>query len=761
MKKLSILIFFIALVGIMPSLLQYGAFVMAKDFATQQVPFIIETKRLLASGAPFWSWNTFTGADAIGSYSFYTLTSPFVWFACLFPYKFILQGITLVLFLKFLCAGWASYAFLRKMDVSSQASVLGALMYAFSSYAVSNIGYYHFMEPMICFPLLLLGVEKFLRDEKWGNAFLAGTVFLTAFVNYYFLPGSLICAGLYGVFRMFSPDSKPSLGLCLKAVFWVGAGVLMAAAVLVPSVMMMEGNPRVSASSVFWLTSSLERFRTLLTPQLLEKINPLLQGSGWNSHAAHLPVVGILLATLYGIRHRDWLTWLCVLTILLYLSPLNGIFTLFTNPLYTRWAYALVLFLILASVKYLDEGGKVKGWELAVYILIVLGVTAFHYFYSNIAALLNGTFSVDGMTLADNVMVLLSVIASVVLLLVWSRDQTARRLTGCVVVASLLCLPARIWMETDSFFKLGGMESDPGLNKIGYIHKYLIHNNFPENADVFSGERTDFVTRDRNIYQNVGMLKNRPSVESYNSAAYHRTAPLFSMADTVRSGAFSWPNKFQRSFDALLSVKEVVVYDDPIRTPSRDLGYLVEREARDGYSVYENPDFIPMGFSYDSYVRESALDSLIGSTVECDVASMLLTSLSVKDEDIPKVESCLTEGSISRERPDLDSLVALRRASACYGFKGTTRGFTAKVDADGDRVVFFSVPHYRGFKALVDGVPTEILKVNFGQMAVKVGKGSHEIEFKYYPAGLKAGMALAAPSWLVFILCLFWRRKDE
>ena len=64
------------------------------------------------------------------------------------------------------------------------------------------------------------------------------------------------------------------------------------------------------------------------------------------------------------------------------------------------------------------------------------------------------------------------------------------------------------------------------------------------------------------------------------------------------------------------------------------------------------------------------------------------------------------------------------------------------MDADGDRVVFFSVPHYRGFKALVDGVPTEILKVNYGQMAVKVGKGAHEIEFKYYPAGLKAGMTV-------------------
>lgn len=748
MKKLSILIFFIALVGIMPSLLQYGAFVMAKDFATQQVPFIVETKRLLASGAPFWSWNTFTGADAIGSYSFYTLTSPFVWFACLFPYKFILQGITIALILKFLCAGWASFTYFRKMGISEQASILGGLMYAFSSFAISNLGYYHFMEPMICFPLLLLGVEKFIRDDRRGGLWLAGTVFLTAFVNYYFLPGSLICAGLYGACRLLSGEFKTSVKVWLEAAGLVILGVLMAAVVIVPSVMMMEGNPRVAASFDLWFSSSLERLRTLFAPQLMEKINPLLQGSGWNSNSAHLPVVGVLLAVLYGIRHRDWLAWLCLITVVLYLTPLNGIFSLFTNPTYTRWAYALVLFLVLASVKYLDEGNKVsRGW-VVVYVLAALGITVFQYAYSNISPLLSGSFRVSGIDAADNILVALSLIIGLSILVFWSRSQTVKRLTSCVVVAAALFFSLRVWTETDSYFRLVGENYEGGFSKLGYIDKYLVHNHFPRNKSNVFEYRTDFVTRDRNIYLNLGMMKNRPSVESYNSAAIHRTAPLFSLVDTVGSHVFSFPNKDTRAFDALMSVKEVVVFKDDLAVPRQETSHLVKSAETEEFTVYDNPDYIPMGISYDTFVRESEIDSAI----------QLLADLSVNDEDIPLLKGYATEGTVS-SGCCLDSLVSLRRSTACERFSGTTTGFKAKVQADSKRLVFFSVPFYKGFKAFVDGVPTRIFKVNFGQMAVKVDEGSHDIVFRYLPAGLKAGLAMAFPAWLVFFLLLFWKRE--
>ena len=93
MKKYLFLIVFVVIIGSIPLFIQYGTYIDCTDFAKQQIPFIMETKRMLLSGKPFWSWNTYYGDNFFGGYGFYTLTSPFVWINCLFPYKYIVRGI--------------------------------------------------------------------------------------------------------------------------------------------------------------------------------------------------------------------------------------------------------------------------------------------------------------------------------------------------------------------------------------------------------------------------------------------------------------------------------------------------------------------------------------------------------------------------------------------------------------------------------------------------------------------------------------------
>lgn len=47
-----LLIIFVVLIGALPLFVQYGAFIFPSDFMTQLLPFTLETKRMLASGAP-------------------------------------------------------------------------------------------------------------------------------------------------------------------------------------------------------------------------------------------------------------------------------------------------------------------------------------------------------------------------------------------------------------------------------------------------------------------------------------------------------------------------------------------------------------------------------------------------------------------------------------------------------------------------------------------------------------------------------------
>lgn len=70
--------FLIALVSILPILfLNEGRLFLVGDYMTQQIPFMKECRRVILSGTPFWSANTFLGANFIGTYSFYVYGSPF------------------------------------------------------------------------------------------------------------------------------------------------------------------------------------------------------------------------------------------------------------------------------------------------------------------------------------------------------------------------------------------------------------------------------------------------------------------------------------------------------------------------------------------------------------------------------------------------------------------------------------------------------------------------------------------------------------
>ncbi len=191
----NILIVIIATIGMIPGLFPTGGCIMTyQDITTQMLPFVYETKRMLASGVPFWSWNTFFGDNFLASYAYYTVFNPFTWINCLFPYKYLFQGFTIVLYLKFLVCGYVAQAYLRKMGFDERLSLIGCLLYTFSSWAITDLYYYMFLEPMILFPLLLIFVERFLRKEKHWCSGLVMATFVVVAVNYYFASINLIAA---------------------------------------------------------------------------------------------------------------------------------------------------------------------------------------------------------------------------------------------------------------------------------------------------------------------------------------------------------------------------------------------------------------------------------------------------------------------------------------------------------------------------------------------------------------------------------------
>ena len=86
---------------------------------------------------------------------------------------------------------------------------------------------------------------------------------------------------------------------------------------------------------------------------------------------------------------------------------------------------------------------------------------------------------------------------------------------------------------------------------------------------------------------------------------------------------------------------------------------------------------------------------------------------------------------------------------AITDFSSTEVKGTIDVKADG--LMYTSIPYEPGWTAFVDGEETEITPIADAMCAVYLGEGSHEITFKYSPAGFIPGVIAGVAALVIFI----------
>ena len=160
-------------------------------------------------------------------------------------------------------------------------------------------------------------------------------------------------------------------------------------------------------------------------------------------------------------------------------------------------------------------------------------------------------------------------------------------------------------------------------------------------------------------------------------------------------------------------------------------------------TIYENVDFLPMGFGYDNYISESEYQAL---PVE-NRHLVLLKALVLSDEDVQKYNSLLKKlDSSELENLNYESFkqdINERRKVVCNNFQQKKNGFSAEIDLKSEKIIFFSVPYEKGWTATINGEKAEILKVDDGLMAIKCPKGPNNIQFNYVPQGFVIGAMIS------------------
>lgn len=721
---LTVAIFSVGIIAVISGGFHY---VVASDFLRQEIPFIIETKRMFASGCPLYSWNTHLGENFIATYSFYTLTSPFVWLICLFPIKHIFWGVLLSLYLKTICTSIFSYLYFKKMNLGSMLSCIGALLYTFSSFYVCNLFYFHFCEPIMLFPLLLIAIEDFINEDRKSAFKLALCTFVVVWVNYYFAISSLILGAIYFLFRS-AGTGRFKWVLLFKAIGVVLIGIMAAAVVLIPTFFNLIGVPRAHITDDFGWGGIFEFLRLgriyyLLFPCTTD-FQKIFTGYDFSSTEAFIGFFGIFPVLIYAYKRRDWLGWLAITLIIMYLiTPLNALFCLYSNSGYTRWIYGLILIGILATLRFTKSRMKPQWRYLIAYISLAT------IFLFMMLWMLFHTQQIPPKHIPELGLIALNFAC----LIIWAcRKYDAKTLLWCVIIcscanmylATMMCFdyPDRQFVNKDDIYNiLQEYDGDLVLHENNYTH------------------RTEFISSVSG--HNLSMIINRPSLASFHSMFNKHVTPLRDLvAPVLSTSPFYYKMKHRVEFNTLTSVKEIYDYGNPNHYDEPYSIELIPIDTVGKVKRYDFPYYIKPGFSYDRYITESEIN--VAKDRSENIMLLMLDNLVINDSDDAELSKYISHGSVNHD-VSIDSLVNQRRQTTCSHFSGNTRGFTASINLDRDQVIFFSVPADDGFTAKIDNKPVKIYKVNLGLSAIVVPAGRHDIKFSYYPPGLNTGLMLS------------------
>ena len=772
-----------------------GVFYYYGDFNVQEIPFYQMMHGLVRDGELGWNHLTDLGTDTLASYSFYMMGSPFFWMTIPFPNEIVPNLIGPLLILKFACAASAAYIFLQRYVRNKSMAVLGGLLYAFSGFSIYNVFFFHFHEPMIVFPLLLAALDAFLYDGRRG--IFAVAVFAACVVNYYFFVGQALFLVMYYLMIMLTKTCKFRIKDTLLLAAEVVIGFCGTAFVLLPSVIGLMGNPRLNSLPNGWDSLAYAREQkywliilSFLFPADLPAMPVFTPESNckWASVAGWLPLFSVTGVVAYlQLKKRDWIKKLIVLLMLFAMIPvLNSMFQLMNSSIYyARWFYMPVLIFSLASVRAIED--KEANWNRA--IAWSVGLTMGATLLIGVMPLTTGeegskTTSIGVQSSFEKfwLYALMAMISLLVFVLIykkmWHKRGFAVTIISCAmgvaVFSSLLIIGHGVYVSgtTDS------------------IKAHIVNARDKIEIDDLEDVRSDFYE----AVDNTSMYWKIQSMNCFQSSVSTSIMQFYEKMGITRDVA-SRPDFSAYGLRTLFSCK--YYFDDML--DSNNPEYYECFEDKDGntkmpgwkylktsndFKIYENENYVPMGFAYDSYVTEEEFERVRTSNrSEAILNAMVLSrDLMKKYSDITgyydKPYYLLYGSDPKTFKSEVDEYIFGKgilkeqanrlRAKSCSSFEYTKNGFKAEFDnsTDKETLLFFSVPYSEGFSAAVNSKSADVEKVNYGLMAVKVPKGKSEIVFTYRTPGFKTGTAIsicAAAAFVIYmtLIILFRVRKKE
>ena len=704
-----------------------------------------------------FSWATDLGSGVMNAYSFYLYGSPFFWLSVLFPQGWLPYLMCPLLVLKFAVAGGGAYLYARRYVQNPDYAVLAACLYAFSGFGIYNIFFNHFIDVVALFPWLLWALDECVYSGRRG--LFALLVALNLLNSYFFFAGQVVFLAIYFICKVSAGEIRLTPRLFGTLAFESLLGVALGCLLVWPAFLSLLQNPRTTDISSGWgfLTySKVQQYLAILVSWIMPPDSPYIvsiwsEGTiKWTSMTAYLPLCSLAGVLAYWRSRRgDAKKRVVAVCALCALVPvLNSAFYAFNASYYARWYYMPVLILAVMTAGAWEDPDADLERPAGVVAWLMMATLAFA-----LAPVNEG----DGWSLgvlenpAQYLAVLAFGLAGLVLYHWLIRDRTPRRFCRRTL-AALLAFSCVFGIVHIGIGKFGQWTYDSDLVE-QYEDSIALQAQFPEG---------DWRVDTYNCHDNLGLWMDKSCMQFFDSTVAPSILDFYSSLGFTRD-VRSNPEAYYYPLRALLSVRFTIMPEDErANFENEAVPGWTYYDSIEGFALYENDNYLPMGFTYDYYITEAQL----GEQTTLDACALLLRALALDEEDVaaygqyldPLPEAQLLDFSYERFQQD----VAARRASACTGFVMTNSGFSAEICLEEPELVFFAVPYDDGFTAYVGGQETDILRVDNGLMAVLCPAGCSSIDFVYSPAGLPLSRTvtlIALPIWLGYTGYFAWKRR--
>ncbi len=609
---------------------------------------------------PAFSMSIGYGSDILTTLSYYVIGDPICALTVFVPTRYMVYFYDFSILLRFYLSG-ITFSRLclyinqkHKDKFSKTAIMIGAFIYVFCGFAlIAGARHPYFMNPMIYFPLVILGVEMILNKEK-PYTFVLG-VFLSAISNFYFFYMIVILTVLYVIWRLVFVYHKDEIreAFCSlgKITGYSILGTAMSAIILVPTILRFLDDARIESGYIHTIFYTLEDYQ--------QSVSGFIAVNSWHDWLcmgyAAVALLAVFLLFMTKKKYRD-IKVAFISMVVMFSLPIIGQIMNGNSYACNRWIWGFSL-LISYIVVIMWDRLLATTFREKLQLLLCLCV------YFGLCMLMTRSRTVD--------FFIPMIIVVVFLCLLFLRNGKYQNI---LTVACISCVFINIAANAQLMYSprfedyiSEFADNDEVLDNYNYTEANVI-NELTDNDDTFS-RYTGSISKNNTLYTGLHSTQYYWSLSNGNITDFQQESGLNYGSPEQYTGLDS-----RAGLSTLANVKYYVKKNDSDSIApygfknigsgtdynltdflkkklgeDYDPSALTDEEKRSiegeyftKYEVYENQNDLPFGYTYSNYITRETYDTL--TPIEKQEA--MLQSVVLEEADS---ESEITPDSTSKE----------------------------------------------------------------------------------------------------------------